>query len=328
MKRLVAVALSLAAFVGNAAVRPVRVDWSPYPFVVGEFVPNFSNEVSIADYGAKPDGLKSTDAINRAIADCSAKGGGRVLVPSGIWTTGALVLKSGVELHLAADAVLAFAEGPDDYPLLPSPKGYDERNGKRPAPFIRADGATNIAITGFGELRGNVKYWFRRDRLGKSRPGFIWMDSCRNVLIEDVKIRQSAFWTIHTRLCTDVVLRRLDVECVRDIAHTYTNTDGVDIDSCSKALIEDCIFSQDDDVICMKSGKNETGRRLGVPTELVAVRRCTARRGHGLLAIGSELSGGIRNIYMTDCHVDGDVDFFLRIKTNRARGGFARDITV
>ena len=328
MKSLVAVALSVAAFVGNAAVRPVRVDWSPYPFVVGEFLPDSSNAVSIADYGAKPDGSKSTDAINRAIAECSAKGGGRVLVPSGIWTTGALVLKSGVELHLAADAVLAFAEGPDDYPLLPSPKGYDERNGKRPAPFIRADGATNIAITGRGELRGNVKYWFRRDRLGHSRPGFVWFDSCRNILISDVKIRQSAFWTIHTRLCTDVVLRRLDVECVRDIAHTYTNTDGVDIDSCSKVLIEDCTFDQDDDVICMKSGKNETGRRLGVPTEFVAVRRCTARRGHGLLAAGSELSGGIRNIYMTDCHVDGEVDFFLRIKTNRARGGFAHDITV
>ena len=296
--------------------------------MIDEFVPETNRTVSIAEYGARSDGSKSTDAINKAIDACSTQGGGRVLVPSGMWTTGAITLKSGVELHLAADAVLAFTEGPDDYPLLPSPKGYDERNGKRPAPFIRADEATNIAITGFGELRGNVKYWFRRDRLGKSRPGFIWMDSCRNVLIEDVKIRQSAFWTIHTRLCTDVVLRRLDVECVRDIAHTYTNTDGVDIDSCSKVLIEDCIFSQDDDVICMKSGKNETGRRLGVPTELVAVRRCTAKRGHGLLAIGSELSGGIRNIYMTDCHVDGEVDFFLRIKTNRARGGFARDITV
>ena len=328
MKQLLAAALSFAVLVGNAAVRPMRVDWSPYPFVVGEFVPGSSNAVSIVDYAAKPDGSKSTDAINRAIADVSANGGGRVLVPPGVWTTGALVLKSGVELHLAADAVLAFTEGPDDYPLLPSPKGYDERNGMRPAPFIRADGATNIAITGRGELRGNVKYWFRRDRLGHSRPGFIWFDSCRNILISDVKIRQSAFWTIHTRLCTDVVLRRLDVECVRDIAHTYTNTDGVDIDSCSKVLIEDCTFSQDDDVVCMKSGKNETGRKLGVPTEFVAVRRCTAKRGHGLLAIGSELSGGIRNIYMTDCHVDGEVDFFLRIKTNRARGGFARDITV
>jgi hypothetical protein len=93
-------------------------------------------------------------------------------------------------------------------------------------------------------------------------------------------------------------------------------------------VIEDCTFSQDDDVICMKSGKDETGRKLGVPTEYVAVRRCTAKRGHGLLSAGSELSGGIQNIYMTDCRVDGVVDRFLRVKTNRARGGFARNITI
>ena len=325
--RCVACVTCCVAFAGLA--RQVNVDWSPYPFELNEFEPDAQRTVSIADYGATPDGTLSTDAINRAIEDCSAKGGGRVLVPSGEWTTGALVLLSGVELHLAADAVLAFAESPDCYPQLPSPKGYDERGGRRPAPFIRADGATNIAITGHGELRGNVKHWFSKGVLGrKSRPGFVWFDSCRNILLKDVKIRQSAFWTIHTRLCTDIVLRRLDVKCERDIATTYTNTDGVDIDSCARVLIEDCRFSQDDDVICMKSGKNETGRRLGVPTEFVAVRRCTAGNGHGLLAIGSELSGGIRNIYMTDCHVDGMVDFFLRIKTNRARGGYARNITI
>ena len=312
-----------------AAVRPVKVDWSAYPFVLDEFVPEAERVFPVTDFGAKPDGSNCTGPINRAIEECSAAGGGRVLVPPGTWSSGALVMKSGVELHLAADAVIAFREGPDDFPQLPSPKGYDERNGHRPAPFIRADGATNVAITGCGELRGNVKYWFKKGVLGKkSRPGFIWFDNCKNVLLSDVKIRQSAFWTIHTRLCTDVVLRRLDVECVRDIATTYTNTDGVDIDSCARVVIEDCTFSQDDDVICMKSGKNETGRKLGVPTEYVAVRRCTAKRGHGLLSAGSELSGGIQNIYMTDCRVDGVVDRFLRVKTNRARGGFARNITI
>lgn len=328
-KVLFAVAASLCQMCA-AEVKPLKVDWSPYPFTLNEFVPDASAPVySIAEYGAKAGGDNCTDAINAAIAKCSESGGGRVLVPPGVWSTGALVMRSGVELHLAADAVLAFREGPDDFPQLPSPKGYDERNGHRPAPFIRADGATNIAITGCGELRGNVKYWFKKGVLGKkSRPGFIWFDNCKNVLLSDVKIRQSAFWTIHTRLCTDIVLRRLDVECVRDIATTYTNTDGVDIDSCARVVIEDCTFSQDDDVICMKSGKNETGRKLGVPTEYVAVRRCTAKRGHGLLSAGSELSGGIQNIYMTDCRVDGVVDRFLRVKTNRARGGFARNITI
>lgn len=330
MKNLCLAAALMSCAVSAANVRPLKVDWSPYPFTLNEFVPDASAPVhSIAEYGAKAGGDNCTDAINAAIAKCSESGGGRVLVPPGVWSTGALVMRSGVELHLAADAVLAFREGPDDYPQLPSPKGYDERNGLRPAPFIRADGATNIAITGRGELRGNIKYWFRKGVLGKkSRPGFIWFDNCRNVLISDVKIRQSAFWTIHTRLCTDVVLRWLDVECVRDIAATYTNTDGVDIDSCSRVVIEDCIFSQDDDVICMKSGKNETGRKLATPTEFVAVRRCIAKRGHGLLSAGSELSGGIQNIYMTDCRVEGVVDRFLRVKTNRARGGFARNITV
>jgi hypothetical protein len=325
------VAVLLVAAVSAACwgeVRPVRVDWSPYPFTVGEFVPTASRVVSIVEYGAKADGSKSTEAINRAITECSEAGGGRVLVPSGVWTTGALELKSDVELHLAEGATLAFTEGPVDYPLLPSPKGYDEQNGRRPAPFVRANGVTNVAITGRGELRGNVKYWFRKDRLGHSRPGFIWFDSCRNVLLKDVKIRQSAFWTIHMRLCTDVVLRGLDVECLRDIAPSYTNTDGVDIDSSTRVLIEDCRFNQDDDVICMKSGKNETGRKLGVPTENVAVRNCVAVRGHGLLSCGSELSGGIRNIYMTDCHVAGCVNRILRVKTNRARGGFVRDVTV
>ena len=176
MKKNVCLAVSLLlSAVSVGAVRQVKVDWSAYPFVLDEFVPEAERVFPITDFGAKADGSNCTGPINSAIEECSAAGGGRVLVPPGTWSSGALVMKSGVELHLAADAVIAFREGPDDFPQLPSPKGYDERNGHRPAPFIRADGATNIAITGRGELRGNIKYWFSKGVLGKkSRPGFVW----------------------------------------------------------------------------------------------------------------------------------------------------------
>lgn len=313
----------------DAAERRVSVDWSPYPFELYEFVPETQRVFSIAEGGAKADGSDSAAAINATIARCSAAGGGRVLVPAGTWRTGPVVLASGVELHLAKGAVLEVIEGSEAYPRLKSPGGYaEDRDGTMPAPFVRADRCRNVAITGEGELRGNVKWWFREDRIRKARPMFLWFEACTNIVLSGVKIRQAAFWTVHTRRCENVILRGLDLVCTPEGTKRYTNTDGMDIDSTRKVLIEGCSFNQDDDVICMKSGKNEVGRRLGLPTEYVAVRNCRAMRGHGLLSIGSELSGGIRYVYMCDCEVPGPVFCFVRVKTNRARGAFAHDITV
>jgi polygalacturonase len=161
------------------------------------------------------------------------------------------------------------------------------------------------------------------------RPQFIQFNRCRRVLVEDVRIRNSPFWTIHLLLCDGVIVRRVDV-----VAHGHNN-DGIDPEMTRNLLVEDCSFDQGDDAIAIKSGRNHDGWRLNTPTENVVIRRCTMRRGHQLVAIGSEISGGVRNVYVHDCQFLNDPndprarpDHILFIKTNRRRGGFVENIHV
>ncbi len=309
----------------------------------------------ITDFGAQEGGtLKATEAIRAAIDACHAAGGGRVVVPAGTWLTGAVHLRSNVNLHLAENAVLSFSDDPQDYlPAVQSSwEGWECFNY---SPLVYAFRCENIAITGKGKLEprmGTWKKWSSRPpahmealkRLytqgstgvpveqrqmaegeNNLRPHLIQFNRCTNVLIEDVTIRNSPFWTIHLLLSESVVVRRIDVR-----AHGHNN-DGIDPEGTRNLLVEDCRFDQGDDAIAIKSGTNHDGWRLNTPSENIVIRRCTVLNGHQLVAIGSELSGGIRNVYVHDCIFDSkDTKPFntLYIKTNRRRGGFVENITV
>jgi len=160
------------------------------------------------------------------------------------------------------------------------------------------------------------------------RPNFIQPYRCKNVLIEGVRIVNSPMWEIHPVLSENVTVRK-----VRISSHG-PNNDGCDPESCKDVLIEDCSFDTGDDCIAIKSGRNEDGRRIGVPTENVIIRGCEMKDGHGGVTVGSEISGGVKNVFAENCRMDSpNLDHALRVKNNAARGGllekfYFRNITV
>lgn len=310
----------------------------------------------VTGFGAVEGGKTNiSDAIHKAIAACHAAGGGRVVIPRGKWLTGKVHLQSNVNLHLAAGTMLYFSAHPEDY--LPAVQSsWEGTECFNYSPLIYAFGCTNVALTGTGTIEARMdiwKQWFTRPpahlealkrlyhfaytnapvaqrqmAVGENhlRPQFIQFNRCRQVLIEDVKIRNSPFWTIHLLLSADVVVRRVDI-----VARSRNN-DGIDPEMTRNLLVEDCRFDQGDDAIAIKAGMDFDGRRLNTPSENIVVRNCTMVRGHQLVAIGSELSDGIRNVYVHDCRFENDAanppQNIVFIKTNRRRGGFVENIHV
>jgi len=312
-------------------------------------------DFNIQNFGAQEGGkVKNTGAIAKAIEACHKAGGGRVVVPGGKWLTGKVHLKSNVNLHLAEGAELMFSDDPNDY--LPAVhttwEGFECYNY---SPLIYAYECENIAITGKGKLTCIQVFWRKwmnrppahmqglkelyemavknvpvqernmiRDNINL-RPSFIQPNRCKNVLIEDVTVRESPFWTVHPVLCENVIIRGIDVRC------RGHNTDGVDPEFCRNVLIEYCRFDQGDDPIVIKAGRNQDAWRIGKCSENIVIRYCTVILGHNLLAIGSEMSGGVRNVYMHDCEYqpyEGFVRSCVLIKTNHRRGGFVENIYV
>lgn len=320
-------------------------------------VPVFPNrDFVITEFGADQDSqVEVTEVLKKAIAACHQAGGGRVVVPAGTWTTGAVHLKSNVNLHLAEGAELLFSDNPDDYlpAVLSSWEGMECYNY---SPLIYALECKNIALTGKGTIRakmGTWKSWFgrpaphmnalkelyhmaskdvpveeRQMAVGQNhlRPQLIQFNRCEHVLIEDVKIRNSPFWTVHLLLSKDIVVRRIDV-----VAHGHNN-DGIDPEFVQNLLVENCRFDQGDDAIAIKAGRNQDAWRLNTATENIVIRNCTMVRGHQLVAIGSELSGGVRNVYLHDCDFTNNKKYkpfnIVFIKTNHRRGGFVENIYV
>lgn len=307
-------------------------------------------EFNVIHYGADNKGIEtSTNAIQSAIDDAHRLKGGRVLIPEGTFLTGALELKSNVELHLHENAYVTFSQDTRDYlPLvLTRYEGIELYNY---SPLIYAHHAENIAITGAGTLdgRGDEHHWWPwkygtngqpsqdRDRqllfemaekripveervFGEGhylRSSFIQPYNCQNILIEGVTVKDSPMWQVHPVLSENVIVRGVNI-----IGHG-PNTDGVNPESCRHVLIEDCYFDNGDDCIAIKSGRNEDGRRIGVPSENIVIRRNTMRDGHGGVTIGSEISGGVKYVYAEDNVMDSpNLDRALRIKTNSVRGG-------
>lgn len=316
----------------------------------------------ITTYGAVGDGQTDcTRAIADAIAAASAVGGGRVVVPSGIFLTGPIHLESHIDLHVDAEATLSFIPEPERYlPAVFTRWEGVELMGL--SPLIYAYGKTDIAITGGGTLNGGADetHWWpwkgkwkgkfsdaeftqkeARDRLFADaesgvppknrhyaegaylRPPFIQFYSCDNVLIEDVTITQSPFWLINPVLSTSVTIRGVTCRSMGP------NSDGCDPESCKNVLIEDCVFDTGDDCIAIKSGRNADGRRLATPSENIIVSNCEMRAGHGGVVMGSELSGGIKNVFVENCRMNSpDLERGIRIKTNAMRGGYVENLNV
>jgi unsaturated rhamnogalacturonyl hydrolase len=359
---------SLSAAATNAAKKPAFApEWKQLPKVLAKIkAPVFrKREFPVTQFGAVADGQTDcTEAIRKAIETCHQAGGGKVVVPAGQFLTGAIHLKSNVELHLDGGATLKFSTNPAAYlpVVLTRFEGMECYNY---SPLIYAFEQENIAVTGEGLLDGqaNEQTWWpwggkrgaapnqpnqraARARLVKMvedgtpvaerqfgagsylRPSFIETYRCRNVLLEGFRVRGSPMWELHPTLSTNVTVRGIDI-----LSHG-PNNDGCDPESCHDVLIEDCTFDTGDDCIAIKSGRNNDGRRVGVASENLVIRRCTMKDGHGGVVIGSEISGGCRNVFAEDCTMDSpNLERVLRLKSNAVRGGvienvFMRNTTV
>jgi len=336
-----------------------------------------TDTIKITDYKVVADGLTlNTEAINKAISDCSKKGGGVVVIPAGTWLTGPIELKSNVNLHLDRNSVLQFTKDFDQYPIV---EGYFEGlvAGRCKSPISGKD-LQNIAITGYGIIDGNGDAWrmVKKDKLNETqwaeklasggvlnadkkiwypsekslkgttvdrpgvllpgrtikdfeaykdylRPNMVVLNNCKQVLLEGVTFQNSPAWNIHPFLCSNLTLRNVTVKN----PWYAQNGDGIDLECSTNTLIENSVFDVGDDGICIKSGRDAAGRKLGKPTENVIVRNCVVYHAHGGFVIGSEMSGGARNIFVYNCSFLG-TDVGLRFKTVRGRGGVVQNIYV
>ncbi|SFQ35869.1 Polygalacturonase [Flavobacterium akiainvivens] len=333
-------------------------------------------QVNLKDFGGVGDGVTlNTQPFAKAIEALKAKGGGKLIVPPGVWFTGPIVLKSNINLHLEAGAVILFSPDKDLYPIIKTSfEGLDSRRCQSP---IWAKGQTNIAITGNGAIDGNGQYWrplkkdkvsdkfwkqatsnggvfkradywmpskqyFRGDSLSDMnvprnlttdaewasirdflRPVMVSLQECKNVYLQGVIFQNSPAWNIHPLMCENVIIDGIKA---RNPAYAQ-NGDALDLESCKNAIIVNSTFDAGDDGICIKSGKDEDGRRRAMACENVIVNNCTVFKGHGGFVVGSEMSGGVRNISVSNCQFLG-TDVGLRFKSKRGRGGVVENIYI
>jgi polygalacturonase len=345
------------------------IGWETLPSILANIVPPVfpDREFVITSYGAKEGGVKDCSrAIAKAIDACTRAGGGKVVVPEGVYLTGPIHLKSNVNLVVRKGATVRFSTDPRKY----LPVVYTRWEGvecMNYSPLIYAYGQTNIAVTGDGVLdgQGSTESWWSwsgkpqfawkegmplqkpgRTKLlelaekgvpvaerilGEGaylRPNFFQPYKCTNVLVQGVTFLNSPMWFLHPVLSRNVTISGVTVK------GSGPNNDGCDPESCTDVLIEKCTFDTGDDCIAIKSGRNTDGRRVNVPTQNVVVRGCTMKDGHGGVVMGSEISGSVRNVFAEDCHMDSpNLDRALRFKTNSVRGGiienvFMRNVTV
>jgi polygalacturonase len=338
---------------GEAADLAAASPWDQVPGILARIVPpTFPGATfDVTAYGAKGDGkTKNTDAIRAAIEACGQAGGGRVLVPAGTFLTGALTLLSNVNLEVAKGATLKFSTDPKDYPLTYTRwQGIECMNF---APFIYARGQRDVAITGAGVIDGQAANgpWFDYDdkrqpdweRLQQMavdnvpitsrtfgsghflKPNMIQLYECQNVLVDGLELRNPAMWTVHPVLSTNVTVSNVKV---------YSRgamVDGCDPESCRDVHITGCQFDTGDDGIAIKSGRDTDGRRVGVPSENIVIDNCTHLGRWGALTVGSEMSGGVRNVFFQDCTIKKGPTYsafhVLYVKTNKRRGGTVEGI--
>jgi len=336
--------------------------WAEVPRILKRVkAPTFpKRDFPVTRYGAVADGRTDcTEAFAKAIDACNRAGGGRVVVPAGEFLTGPIHLKSNVNLHVSRGATVKFKQDPKAYlPLVFSRwEGMELMNY---SPLIYAFGQRNIAVTGEGTLdgQGDNEHWWPwkgQERHGWKRgtpdqkkarraleemtekgvpvaervfgeghylrPQFVQPYRCTNVLIEGVTVKNSPMWELNPVLCMNVTVRNVK------ISSHGPNNDGCDPESCRDVLIEGFYFDTGDDCIAVKSGRNADGRRLGVPSENIVIRGCRMKEGHGGITLGSEISGGVRNLFAENCRLDSpNLDHALRVKNNAMRGGLLENL--
>ncbi|WP_449539325.1 glycoside hydrolase family 28 protein [Ferdinandcohnia sp. Marseille-Q9671] len=299
----------------------------------------------------------NTEIFANAINQSAGNGGGTVYVPAGVYVTGPIVLKSNITLYLEAGATILFSDDFDRYqPVKTRWSGY-ECYGY--SPLLYGDNLKNVTIKGEGSFDGQGQAWWKVNRqlrvnskayssettekIAKLnhdfvepietnlvewdsqflRPPLLQLMNSEHVTIEGVTLKNSPFWNTHLVYCDHVTVTNVTFENPADTP----NGDGFDIDSCSNVRVSDCHFSVGDDCLVIKSGINEDGRRVGKPTENVVITNCTMHYGHGGVVLGSEMSGGIKNVTVSNCTFIG-TDRGIRIKTNRERGGYVKNILV
>ena len=375
---LIATLAVVSGFAANKGENPYKKFTEKLPFAMPEVhapvIPDY--QVKLTDFGGVGDGITlNTEAFARAIEALSKKGGGRLVVPQGVWHTGPIILKSNIELNLKAGAVILFAADESLYPIIDTSfEGLDTRRCMSP---IYAKGESNIAITGKGVIDGNGQYWrpvkkgkvteshwknllatpgsvemkpgywvpcegYQKGESGANmnvpnaktpeewnaikrflRPVMISLVQCKNVMLKGVIFQNSPAWNLHPLMCENVII---DQVLVRNPAYAQ-NGDALDLESCKNALIVNSRFDAGDDGICIKSGKDKDGRRRGIPCENVVVEGCTVFAGHGGFVVGSEMSGGVKNILVENCQFLG-TDVGLRFKSTRGRGGIVENIYI
>jgi polygalacturonase len=339
--------------------------------------PSFSNNfVNIVDFGAVPDGSTfNTKAIADAIDEIQKKGGGRVIIPRGIWFTGPITLKSNINLHTEEGALIVFSKNFDDYPLIET--SFEGLNTFRCTSPINGRNLENVAITGKGVFDGSGDAWrpVKKSKLTEThwkelvssggilnergdiwyptenalrgversemnvpdfetleehmtirdflRPVMVSLVSCKKVLIDGPTFQNSPAWCLHPLMCEDIIVRNVTVK-----NPWYSqNGDGIDLESCRNAAIYKSSFDVGDDAICIKSGKDKDGRTRGRPTEKAIIKDCIVYHGHGGFTVGSEMSGGVRDIYVSKLTFIG-TDVGLRFKSTRGRGGVVENIYI
>lgn len=328
--------------------------------------PEFANRTFvITKYGAstKASAAKNQKAINKAIAACNKAGGGKVVVPAGKWNTGAITLKSNVNLVVSKDAELIFAFDRDLYPLVYTRwEGLDIMNYQ---PCIYAIDCENIGLTGEGIVNGNgnnERWWYMK---GNKHHGYHdgvdeWQGTAKvgtraellKMADNNVPAEKRIFGKgkglrpqlVNFVRCNNIIIEGVELlnspfwvmhpllcknVTVRNVKvfNDGPNGDGCDPESCENVLIEGCTFNTGDDCIALKSGRNGDGRRANIPCKNIIIRKCVMADGHGGVVIGSEISGGCDNIFAEDCKMDSpNLDRVLRIKTNTCRGGINQNI--
>jgi polygalacturonase len=278
-------------------------------------------QLNVRDFGARGDGTSNDTAVLQQVLDrCSVLGGGEVLVPAGTYLTGALALRSNTLLRLQQDAVLSGTADFADYPV--TQVRWEGKWIEGHAGLLYAVDANNIGIIGPGRIVGNPALGGRPTAQSPLRhPALIEMIGCRNVRLEDFSTSYQLMWSIHPTNCEDVTIRGLTIRS------TGGNGDGIDVDSCRRVRIEHCDIATGDDCIAIKSGRGSEAYRLLQTCEDIVISHCTlADSIFACIGIGSESSGGVRDVRIEHCRFTAAKTYAIYIKSRVGRGGFIEDI--
>ena len=280
---------------------------------------------NVMEYGAVGDGRTlDTQALQAAIDACAARGGGTVWIPAGVYLTGSLFLRDHLTLVIDSGATLLGSQDPQDYPLIDSRWEGAYQPGY--APLIGGSGLRNIALVGRGTIDGQGAAWWQRLRertLLYPRPRLVALADCQDVLIDGLTLTNSPSWTVNPVRCSDVNIQNLTIHNPPN----SPNTDGINPDSCRDVHIANSHISVGDDCITIKAGTEREKPDKVAPCENITVTNCTMRAGHGGVVIGSEMSGGVRNVVISNCVFVG-TDRGIRLKSRRGRGGVVEDVRI